>query len=309
MTAAVAGRRFDRALVERSLPWTGRVAAVFRRAALLEPDAADDWRLTLLAEERPLVPGGIALPWSELAPRPGEPARLDGRTLRLGDAATGTPRTVRLEGDGVSLRLAPPRGPDDLEGPAVRWAPLPLPQRTRALLGLDPVHEAGIEAAALRRAAAALRALSDALCRDAGDPAAWDRRVRALAGLGPGSTPTGDDLLVGLAAAGTVLAGAGRIPSAACDAFLAALHRLPADVTSPVGREMLAHAARGSFPEPLLALIDCWREPGRDATDIAAAMTALADVGAHSGADMLAGALAVLLRTPWTAASDGRSNR
>lgn len=316
MTDAATGRRFDRALVERSLPWTGRVAAVFRRAALLEPDAPGEPRLTLLAEERPLVPGGIALPWNDFAPRPGEPARLDGRTLRLGDATAGTQRTVRLEGDGVSLRLAPPRDPHDLEGPAVRWAPLPLPQRTRVLLGLDPVPEAGVEAAALRRAAAGLRALADALVtarpdpgtteerpdapsRDAAGAAAWDRRVRALAGLGPGSTPTGDDLLVGFAAAGKVLADAGRVSPSACDAFLAALQRLPADVTSPVGREMLAHAARGSFPEPLLALVACWREPRRDAADVVAAMTALADVGAHSGADMLAGALAVLLRSPW----------
>ncbi|MBN1773104.1 MAG: DUF2877 domain-containing protein [Deltaproteobacteria bacterium] len=299
MTLADAGRRFDRALVERDLPWSGRVSAVYRRAAVLEPDAPGEPRITLLAEERPLVPGGIALPWGELAPRAGEPARLDGRTLRLGDGATGAQRTVRLEGDGVSLRLTPPLGPEEIEGPTVRWAPLPLPQRTRALLGLDPVHEDGVEATALRRAAGGLRALTDALCLDADDPASWDRLVRALAGLGPGSTPTGDDLLVGLAAAGSVFAGAERVSRAAYDRFVEALRGLPADVTSPVGREMLANAARGSFPEPLLALVECWREPRRGAPDIAAAMTALADVGAHSGADMLAGALAVVLHAPW----------
>lgn len=298
MTVAVAGRRFDRALLERAFPWAGRVAAVFRRAALLEPDAAGEPRLTLLAEERPLVPGGIALPWHAVEPRVGERARLQGRTLRLGDAAIGDQRTVRLDGDGVSLRLAPPLGPGDREGPAVRWAPLPLPARTRALLGLDPVSEDGIEAAALRRAAAGLRALTDALCLDVEDPAAWDRLVRGLAGLGPGSTPTGDDVLVGLAAAGRVFAGAGRVSAAAYERFVGALRRLPAEVTSPVGREMLSNAAAGSFPEPLLALVACWREAGRGAPDIASAMASLAEVGAHSGADMLAGALAVVLRAP-----------
>lgn len=299
MTPSVAGRRFDRSLVERGLPWTGRVAAVFRRAAVLEPDATHEPRITLLAEERPLVPGGIALPWGPLVPQPGETARLDGRTLRLGDGATGVQRTVLLEGDGVSLRLTPPLQPEQLEGPAVRWAPLPLPLRTRALLGLDPVHEDGLEATALRRAAAGLRDLTDALCSAPERFADWDRLVRALAGLGPGSTPTGDDLLVGLAAAAGVFAAAGRLSTHARDGFVSALQRLPADVTSPIGREMLAHAAEGSFPEPLLALVACWHQPRLGPTDICRAMAALADVGAHSGSDMLAGALAVVLHAPW----------
>jgi hypothetical protein len=303
MTPVAAGRRFDRALVERGLPWTGRVAAVYRRAALLEPDAADEPRITLLAEEHPLVPGGIALSWETLALLPGETARLDGRILRLGDGTTGRQRTLRLEGDGVCLRLTPPLGPEQLEGPTVRWAPLPLPLRTRALLGLEPVLEDGVEATALRRAAAGLRALIDALCLDADAPATWDRLVRALAGLGPGSTPTGDDLLVGLAATGSVFAGAGRVSQPAYARFAEALRRLPADATSPVAREMLANAAGGSFPEPLLALVECWHEPRRGAIDIGSAMTALADVGAHSGADMLAGALALVLRAPWCPAT------
>jgi len=113
-------------------------------------------------------------------------------------------------------------------------------------------------------------------------------RVESLVGLGPGATPTGDDLLCGIAAALWRL-GPGPGGTAGRTALRAVLAAVPADATTPTSRAMLAHAAEGRFLEPLAVLA---RALGDRAADLAAAAAALTRVGAQSGADLLAGAVA-----------------
>ena len=112
----------------------------------------------------------------------------------------------------------------------------------------------------------------------------------SLVGLGSGSTPAGDDVLVGILAGLTTLSGI----SASAKRQLDALRQTVAAVslrTHPASRQMLIAAADGSFPEPLLNLARAMGDPdpGEGLTAAAARVLAL---GATSGQSFLAGLLA-----------------
>ncbi len=107
-----------------------------------------------------------------------------------------------------------------------------------------------------------------------------------LVGLGSGSTPAGDDVLVGILAGLTALSAL-----SAAKQELDALRQILAGVslrTHPASRQMLAAAADGSFPEPLVDLVNALgdTEPGAELTAAAARVLAL---GATSGWSFLAG--------------------
>ena len=149
--------------------------------------------------------------------------------------------------------------------------------------------------------------------------------VSRLVGLGEGLTPSGDDLLVGVLAGLTRLAGEGGNAWARrqLPAWRAAVRRALArgpGVTTDVSREFLRHAAAGRFAEPLKELVVSVRPSlsvglrgaggvSGDAREQALAVArqlirrALA-VGASSGADGLAGLLLVL-----EAALEAKRNR
>lgn len=134
----------------------------------------------------------------------------------------------------------------------------------------------------LTRLGLALEALAASVlsgCR--GSPARLGTAVRGLLGLGRGTTPSGDDLLAGAAAA----ARAGGLPGARC--LCQTLAELAPGSTTPAGEAMLREAAAGFFPHPLAALARSWPEPRR------ATLDALIGIGVSSGADMLAGFLAI----------------
>ena len=85
----------------------------------------------------------------------------------------------------------------------------------------------------------------DAAVRRESDP--WPRAARGLAGLGPGLTPSGDDLLAGFAAAWTLVGeslGLGGVArQRVTDAILAGAER----GASPLGQAWLEHACRGEL--------------------------------------------------------------
>lgn len=112
--------------------------------------------------------------------------------------------------------------------------------------------------------------------------------VEDLVGLGPGSTPAGDDALTGVAAAVRRLAPG--LPPETWERLAGSIGALPPTATTEAGRAMLFHAARGRFVAPLAALA---RALGDPAADLSARTAAVLCVGARSGADMLAGFLAL----------------
>jgi hypothetical protein len=180
-------------------------------------------------------------------------------------------------------------------------ADLRLPPRSAALLagaGLGgseapPDCAAMSDLAAIAAINAALGALVGCLAGGITDPISYHRAVARLVGLGPGLTPTGDDLLVALVAASRRLAMADVLPTAAADEFAAAVAALPAGLTTTVAHFLLSQAAEGRFPETLAAFVDALGDPAVDRETFARLLERLVATGAHSGADWLAGVVAL----------------
>ena len=103
-----------------------------------------------------------------------------------------------------------------------------------------------------------------------------------LIGLGPGLTPSGDDVLVGIEAALHAL----DRPTAG---FLARALGDVEDRTTAVAATLLLHAAAGEFAERLQVLLRALLGP--DDGTIAAAVDRAAAWGATSGTDCLLGVL------------------
>jgi hypothetical protein len=109
--------------------------------------------------------------------------------------------------------------------------------------------------------------------------------LRALVGLGPGLTPSGDDFLVGLMAASRALA------NPTCDLAAVMNRLLPslAGATTDQSYFMLKAAAAGHYPQGLVELVAAVVAGDADRTRLSTGR--LLDLGATSGQDMLAGAL------------------
>ena len=267
--------RFDAELLTGARFRRGRVAAVFAHAALVE--CADGELLTLVHPSRELVPLGVVVPW-DIVPAGGQEVVLEGRVLRLADTA------VVLDGEGIGLRLPAKLWPPSRGALRDQLKALSLPPRTQAILGgpigdLDTVVATEVDVLRV-----GIARLARALCEKLEVEAA----VRALVGLGPGATPSGDDLVVGAAAATLRLRG--FLAEDAADSLQAVLRLVPASSTTRVSRAMLGHAARGCFPEPLVRLA---AHLGAADADLTADALLLADLGEQTGCDMLAGVIAV----------------
>lgn len=267
--------RFDADLLTGARFRRGRLAAVFPHAAYAECD--DGELLTLLHPSRELVPLGIVVPWDVL-PAGGRPVVLEGRVLRLDEAA------VVLDGRGTELRLPEKLWPPSRGAVRAQLAGLALPPRTRAILG---VHEDG-EGVAVATEISVLRAGLAHLVGALYGEGEVEAAVRSLVGLGLGSTPSGDDVIVGCAAAALRLRG--FLCRNAADALQAVLRLVPASATTRVSRAMFGHAARGVFPEALVRLAG---HLGAADVDLTADALLLTDVGSQTGSDMLAGVVAV----------------
>jgi hypothetical protein len=268
-----ASTRFDRELIACGPRGAGCITSVYPHAVVVETDAGA--LVTLAPRDRPLVPFGVGLDPRAVEASVGRHVQFGPRRIAVGGVS------IRLEGDGVSLGL--PIGPPALgEVLATQLTRLTLPPRTCALLA------GGGDDRVLERAATILTALVRALVAPAPTPGGIARRVAALVGLGPGATPTGDDLLTGIAAALGRLGE--RAPPAGRREYLEALAAVAPDATTPVGRAMLAHAASGHFVEPLRDLAAALGRPG---PELDGAIARLAAVGAQSGADLTAGLVAL----------------
>jgi hypothetical protein len=274
--------RFDRHLVERVRAFTGRIERVYTRAAVVSPEDGGS-PLVFLRPRGALVPCGMEVPWERVAPRPGLMVAQAGRLVRAGGSV------LRLTGAGQSLRADAPGWRAD--GFGQRLSALRLPERSRALLGL---RQSGSRQERLVAAAAGpgLRRLVGRLLGGATGAESYRHPVGSLAGLGPGSTPTGDDLLAGVCALAWRLCAAGLLSPKSLEGFTATLDELPPYATTRTGREMLAHAARGAFFETLLRFVEALGE-GRSKDGIDTAAGRLERTGGKSGCDMLAGVVAL----------------
>jgi hypothetical protein len=146
-----------------------------------------------------------------------------------------------------------------------------------------------------------VRALAGPLSRAA--LARDDRRIAhllpCLVGVGPGATPAGDDVIVGVlagldAAAGSLVDGA--VARSARDGLAAGLRPLLARTTA-IARHDLTAALAGEYAEHVQRTVASLADPGA----VPAAVAAARGWGATSGIDLatgMASALAWLLRRP-----------
>jgi len=137
-----------------------------------------------------------------------------------------------------------------------------------------------MDAGPTRRAARVLVAAAGAA-----DPGGVRAVLHRLVGVGPGSTPSGDDVVVG------VLAGLDRRCDATAERAGAAIrHVLPALLhrTTSLSRHALAAVLRGQVAERVHLLLAATTEPGT----VGAALRAARTWGATSGLDLAAGVAA-----------------
>lgn len=267
MTPGAATRAlvFDQRLLSEGTGFVGRIEATFTHSAVACDGQMGRW-LTLVAGERPLVPFGVRVPWGRStfsSLTTGARLTLAHGRLQAGDEA------LILEGNGVSL--------------ALHAAPIDHRTFARQLTGLGDVWSA------TQLADERFAHLLDAWL---GEKHILDEEVRALSGLGPGATPSGDDLLVGASAMARRLVDGGLLGTVHLSRLLDALDRLPADTTTPLAREMIFHASGGHFVEPLRDLVQLLGREGAE-RQLVDARSRLARVGAQTGSDLLAGVVAV----------------
>lgn len=150
------------------------------------------------------------------------------------------------------------------------------------------------------RAAGSLTALSEVLTQGGFQD---DRKLRdacrGLHGFGCGLTPTGDDLLVAVAACCRRLAG-NRVEKDGVwtvemdTVFRKCLSELPREGTTKAGSEMLSWAARGFFAEPLADLMKRIGAARLRPDELERLAGRLLRTGGRSGRDMMCGLILFL---------------
>jgi hypothetical protein len=127
-----------------------------------------------------------------------------------------------------------------------------------------------------------------------------------LIGLGPGLTPSGDDVLAGLVSGTLVLAPSiAPVGPAVCDGrealddlivrveeFGRAVAASALGHTTPMSAALLRHAARGRFAQPAADLVRAWTASSPRDEQIVRATDRLLAVGSSSGRDLALGLLA-----------------
>lgn len=250
-------------------PFAGAVEAVFAHACAISLD--DGRRLTLLAESkeqgmRIIAPSGKE--WDRLHP-----------LLHVGRRVAGDDGVLAGPGFRVDYRRNAtlwhsPRFPGRV--PANGWRPGLIEAKARSDAALQELTPEMTRTAAYQRFAD--------LCRTLHRQEAADQAVFRLVGLGPGLTPSGDDLLCGLLGA---LAAAG-------DARFEAVRRevmRHLDRTTSASKDYLTQACTPWWTGLLHGFFAAIAEPDGD---IAGAFRRLAARGHSSGIDQAAGLVAGL---------------
>lgn len=253
-------------------PFSGRVLGRFWRACNLIDDRQRV--LALLLPEVGRGPFAVTIAGSPGifdSLTPGQPARADRHAVVIG------PWQIPLSQAAVwEPRLTHPPRPlnadqmIDLVAPYARWPNF----------GEDSATARRIAQAARR----AMAEFSEAILEPGREPALM-KAVADLAGLGSGLTPAGDDYLIGAMAA---------LWLADRPALLPLIARTARPKTTALSGAFLQAAARGEFMEPWHALARAWQVEDEGA--LAAAVQWIADFGASSGQDALAGFATVLLK-------------
>ena len=192
----------------------------------------------------------------------------------------------------LALTTVPASAPPSRSALRRQLADLRVPPRSAALLG-DGAAGSRADAPATVAIGAALAAVVSHLATGMTDPLCYERGVARLVGLGPGLTPTGDDVLVALVATSRRLAAGGLLRSAAADQLAAAVATLPAARTTATAYRLLSETIGGRFPEPLADFVGALGDPGIDHATLSELLDRLAAIGAHSGADWIAGVIAL----------------
>ena len=152
-----------------------------------------------------------------------------------------------------------------------------------------------------RRAARAIDSMRQWLSADGAENMPIEDGVRGLIGLGPGLTPSGDDLLVG-----TMVALAETQKYDLLDALSAAVQKNTVKRTSLISAAHLGAAAEGLGAAALHRTIQSIIRAGSGLTEN---LSDLADIGHSSGWDALAGAVVVLQQLAFLATPGPEQSR
>jgi hypothetical protein len=209
------------------------------------------------------------------AVRPGQPVHIEQNLIRV--------ESIGGASYAVDMSQASVWSPD----PARHIAATQAQQAVTRLAAVEHTHPLGGIASASdleARVLALQRSLLDHVERRAPERGIT-RAAAELIGLGPGLTPSGDDVLVGVMAALTRGGDA-----AAIQAALEAISRAVAQreqTTSDVSRHYLRLATRGHFSQSLTELLDALTRSSLAEQD--RCIRQLLTIGSSSGADTLAG--------------------
>lgn len=205
---------------------------------------------------------------------------------RAGDRAVCRAGVLRFGAHALNLRGVPVWSP----GPRAHWGQPSVVRRRLTLLA--SVRQAHVGSGSLENHPGLHRDVRDVGARVLATTTAESdigTAVTRLVGAGPGLTPSGDDVLVGLLAA--LLRGGGSSPhSASVASWVSAAVVNNARRTTDISRHYLRLAARGHFGEPLSELVDAV-VVGADAQVVAGRADDVLSVGASSGADAALGVL------------------
>jgi Protein of unknown function (DUF2877) len=133
----------------------------------------------------------------------------------------------------------------------------------------------------------AARLLCNAAIR--GDTIAIARAASGLAGLGPGLTPSGDDLLAGFVAAWTLVGEAVGRDRPAREHVTATIATGAVRGASPLGHAWLEHACQGELLEPMTRFVETFL--ASHPVDLGVLARDALGVGASSGTDWMVGFL------------------
>jgi hypothetical protein len=222
----------------------------------------------------------------------GSPMEGDGRNIRVGEVLTVSltgaeiwePRLrwEWLDADWTDLKANLAILHDHL----IAQAPV---ESLACLLVASPAGRCSVESAYRKAACRAIEGLLAAL--HGGDLQGITASAAALAGLGPGLTPAGDDFLLGLMAGlrtwPQFLAGRGLSVEEACQA----IYEAAAGRTNLLSMALLGSAREGMFGEAWHELLAALRQ-GK-AAEVRKAADRVLGFGGTSGADALSGFLAV----------------
>jgi Protein of unknown function (DUF2877) len=267
-------------------PARAEVAAVFERSFYLR---ADD--LFVCVGEPGIGSGPLTLiadtPTARLGLHPGEPARIGQNSISIG-AVTFTCESCEPWHPPHWPRAAAPDVLVSARETIVHRAAADAPAEGFGRLLIDANAPSGAFARIARQRLARLQSWLVESLAARGAPMPADP-VRDLAGLGPGLTPSGDDVLIGALALLDALAQ----DHAQADRMRAHLARavghLPPGLTSPLSHCFLRVAAAGHVGERLHAAVSSCV-----IGDVDAVIAAVGDIGHSSGWDMLAGVVTAL---------------